>query len=150
MPVLVDVRPTVARALGRARVERWAARMLASLRLGRAELSIVLTDDAEIHALNRQHRKKDRPTDVLAFALREGPHAAFAGDALGDVVLSIETARRQARAAGHGLADEATMLLAHGLLHLVGYDHRDDDEERAMTRKTRALVRVARAAEARK
>jgi probable rRNA maturation factor len=117
--------------------------MLAALDLPRAELSIVLCDDAIIHVLNRDHRKKDRPTDVLAFALREGPYAELAGAMLGDVVISLDTAARQAREKKVSLDREVTMLLAHGLLHLLGHDHRTRAEERRMTARTDALIAAA-------
>jgi probable rRNA maturation factor len=120
-----------------------AEKMLAALAQGGAELSIALVDDARIRELNRAYRKKDKPTDVLAFAMREGEGGAQGG-ALGDVVISIDTARRQARDRGRPLLDELTMLLAHGILHLIGYDHRTDREERVMTAKTRELEAAAR------
>jgi probable rRNA maturation factor len=117
--------------------------MLAALDLHDAELSIVLCDDATIHALNRDHRKKDRPTDVLAFAMREGPYAELAGAMLGDVVISLETAARQAQEKKVSFDREVTMLLAHGLLHLLGHDHRTRTEERRMTARTDALIAAA-------
>ena len=120
-----------------------ARRMLAALELEDAELSIVLCDDATIHALNRDHRKKDRPTDVLAFAMREGPYAELAGHMLGDVVISLDTAARQAREKKVRFDREVTMLLAHGLLHLLGHDHRTRTEERRMTARTDALIAAA-------
>jgi probable rRNA maturation factor len=126
-----------------ATVKRRAEKMLAALDLAASELSIALVDDARIRELNRHYRKKDKPTDVLAFALREGERGALGG-ALGDVVISIDTARRQARAHRRSLLDETTMLLAHGILHLVGYDHRTDREERIMNAKTRELEGAAR------
>ena len=108
------------------------------------ELSVALVDDRTIQELNRSFRRKDRPTDVLAFPLAEEhtPHAPEG--MLGDVVLSIPTARRQARARRRPLLDELTMLLAHGLLHLCGYDHRTDAEERVMAGRTEELCAVAR------
>ena len=126
------------------RVRTWAERMLAALSLPEAELSIVLCDDRTIHALNRDFRKKDKPTDVLAFAVREVlaagiPRAAVPEGVLGDVVISVATAARQARAARRDVEDEIAMLLAHGLLHLLGLDHRDRTEERRMTARTDAL-----------
>lgn len=119
--------------------------MLRSLALRDAELSIVLTDDATIHALNRTYRKQDRPTDVLAFAMREGPRARADDSLLGDIVVSLETAARQADEGGRTLAAEVRMLVAHGLLHLLGHDHRNHAEERRMTARTGALVAAARA-----
>ncbi len=146
MPVHVERRGRSAARISSASVRTRAEKMLAALELGRAELSVVLSDDALIHALNRDYRAKDRPTDVLAFAMREGPHPEHARDMLGDVVISLDTASRQAAARHRSLDDEVTMLLAHGLLHLLGFDHRDRTEERRMTARTDALIAAARGA----
>lgn len=123
--------------------------MLRALGLSRAELSILVCDDREIQRLNRAHRRKNKPTDVLAFAMREGEALPGPRDMLGDVVISLDTARRQAGEHKHTLWEEVTVLLAHGLLHLVGYDHRDDAEEAAMNEKAAELVRATRGAPAR-
>jgi probable rRNA maturation factor len=128
-------------------LERRARKMLAALALEGVELSLALVDDATIQALNRDYRRKDRPTDVLAFAMREGePAPAMPGapELLGDVVISVPTARRQASERGRPLLDELTTLLAHGLLHLLGHDHQSDRQERAMTARTRELEAAAR------
>jgi probable rRNA maturation factor len=147
MPVLVSRSGVSARTIGSAPLRSRAERMLRALELPRAELSVLLCDDATIHALNRQHRRKDKPTDVLAFALREGKARPPAGAAepLGDVVISLDTARRQAEERQRTLWDEVTLLLAHGLLHLVGYDHRTRAEERVMNARADVLVAAARA-----
>ncbi len=110
---------------------------------GRRELEVALrlTDDATIHALNRDYRKKDRPTDVLAFALREGEGGALQPHLLGDLVISVDTARRQARR--RGLAGEILFLAAHGLCHLLGYDHRTDREEAEMNARMAGLLAEA-------
>ena len=108
------------------------------------ELSVALVSDARIHELNRSFRKKNKPTDVLAFAMNEGEGLGEGSGLLGDVIISVDTARRQAKANRRPLLDELTMLLAHGLLHLLGYDHRNDREERVMTAKTRELEAAAR------
>ncbi len=126
-------------------LERRALKMLRALELPAVELSIALVDDARIRELNRVHRRKDKPTDVLSFPLHEPFAALRSGDLLGDVVLSIDTARRQASKRRRPLLDELTMLLAHGILHLLGHDHRTDREEREMTARTRELERVAAA-----
>ena len=126
-------------------VRRRAEKMLARLELAGSELSVSLVDDATIHELNRTWRKKDKPTDVLSFALGEGEDVRTEGGLLGDVIVSIETARRQAAKRRRPLLDELTMLLAHGLLHLVGYDHRTDAEEADMTARTRELEAAAAA-----
>jgi probable rRNA maturation factor len=136
---------------GRARKQlaRQVARMVRAAALhdgaGRQgyEVSLRLTDDITIRALNRDYRAKDKPTDVLAFAQREGPAAKLHPELLGDLVISVETARRQAK---RGLPAELLHLASHGLCHLLGYDHRDDDEERVMNVRAAALRREAKRA----
>ncbi len=110
------------------------------------EASFLLTDDTQIHKLNREYRGFDKPTDVLAFALMEGEFGAISPGLLGDVIVSVPTARRQAREAKRPLVDELTMLLAHGLLHLLGYDHRTVKEDRVMRAETDRLSTAAEAA----
>ena len=100
------------------------------------EVALRLTGDAAIHALNRSYRAKNKPTDVLAFAQREGPAALVHPELLGDIVISVETARRQAK---RGLPKELLHLASHGLCHLLGYDHRDDAEELVMNARASAL-----------
>lgn len=132
--------------------QRRAFKMLEHLGLENVELSVALVDDASIRLLNEQYRGQNRPTDVLAFAMREGaPGDAGAGVAkndagaeiLGDVVISVDTARRQAMKRKRPLLDELTMLLAHGLLHLLGYDHDTKRKEQVMLQKTRELELAA-------
>ena len=117
--------------------------MLGALQLQKTELSIVLTNDNQIQKLNREYRGKDRPTDVLAFAMREGDFARISGALLGDVIVSIPTARRQATAAGKRVLDEVTMLLAHGLLHLLGWDHETPAKDKRMRAETDRLCAAA-------
>ncbi|HSR97618.1 MAG TPA: rRNA maturation RNase YbeY [Kofleriaceae bacterium] len=105
------------------------------------EVSLRLVDDAEIRVLNRDYRRKDKATDVLAFAQRGAPGGGQQPDLLGDIVISVDTARRQAR---RGLYVELLHLASHGLCHLLGYDHRDDDEEREMNARAAALRAEAR------
>jgi len=105
------------------------------------EVSLRLVGDAQIRALNHGYRGKDRATDVLAFAQREGPAPAIHAALLGDIVISVDTARRQARG---GLHRELLHLASHGLCHLLGYDHRDDAEEHEMNARAAALRREAR------
>ncbi len=100
-----------------------------------SELSIVLTRDGEIRRLNRQYRKKDKTTDVLSFPLLEGggPKVKNAGSlALGDVVISVPRAERQGKEKGWTLRKELAMLLIHGILHLLGYDHVSLTQEKKM------------------
>lgn len=117
--------------------------MIEALQLKNVEVSFLLTDDDRIHELNKVYRHKDRPTDVLAFALREGDFAELAGNALGDVIVSVPTARKQAEERGRAVLEEVTMLTAHGLLHLLGWDHDTDAKERRMTAETERLCRAA-------
>ena len=86
------------------------------------ELSILLTNDSEIHDLNRDYRGKDKPTDVLSFSQLESEYAHLSGS-LGDLVISVERAAVQARQHKHSLEQEVLRLLIHGILHLFGYDH---------------------------
>jgi probable rRNA maturation factor len=145
MSLSLTVRPAVRGALSRdelARLRRRARRMLraAALHEGATRplvCGLTLTDDAEIHVLNRDYRKKNKPTDVLAFAMREGG-GLIATHELGDVVISLETARRQAR---RGLAREVELLWAHGLCHLLGYDHQTDAQEASMNARMADLLR---------
>ena len=107
------------------------------LALGRqdGELSILLVDDAKIQNLNRQHRSIDSATDVLSFPQMEGDE--FISHILGDVVISVETAKRQATEHHFSLEQELVLLLLHGLLHLLGYDHeRSSQDEKRMKEKT--------------
>jgi probable rRNA maturation factor len=140
MKIDITTRGKIPPRPGKRIVASAARAFLTELGLLGAELSIVLCDDATIHELNRTYRKKNRPTDVLAFALREGEGAQFAGDALGDVVISLETAQRQADEHGHSMTTEVYVLLAHGVLHLLGWDHRTDAEDRRMKREVTRLV----------
>ncbi len=117
---------------------------LRALSLSRAELSLALVDDAQIRALNRDYRGKDRPTDVLSFSLMEGEDQAHRGGMLGDVVISVETAAAQAGARHRALDEEVARLMIHGLLHLIGHDHEQDEEARLMQREERRLWRSLR------
>jgi probable rRNA maturation factor len=108
------------------RVRRDAERLLRHADLVGAELSVVLAGDPFVQALNREWRQKDEPTDVLSFAMGEGDHADVNPDVLGDIVISVDTATRQAAEVGHDLARELRVLLVHGFLHLLGYDHLDE------------------------
>ena len=125
-------------------VRRRAEKMLRHLGLSKVELSVALVDDAAIRELNREYRHKDKPTDVLAFPLQDPVPERVEG-LIGDVIISIDTARKQAKKHRRTLLAEMTMLLGHGLLHLLGHDHRTDAEEREMTARTRELEVAAAA-----
>jgi probable rRNA maturation factor len=121
--------------------------MLTSLELGNAELSVLLTDDRGIQSMNASYRRRNEPTDVLSFAMREGEHVGATSptgtEILGDIVISVDTAARQARRSRRSIDREIMMLLAHGLLHLVGFDHRNAAETRAMRARTQRLCTAA-------
>lgn len=108
-----------------------------------AEFSITLTDDAHIHALNKKFRGVDRPTDVLSFAFRESEEPEIVGadfEILGDVIISLERAKLQAEEFGHSFLREVIFLEVHGLLHLLGYDHIDDDQRREMEAEQKFIM----------
>lgn len=141
MPTLVTRKRNLKHSVPARLVTQLGNRMLETLELPNAELSVLLTDDGEIHRLNREHRQKDKPTDVLAFAMDESvPDPA---GILGDVVISLDTAERQARSRRRPLIEEVRFLLAHGVLHLIGYDHAEPEEKREMVAMTKRLVRLA-------
>jgi probable rRNA maturation factor len=143
------IRPGLRPRLARAEIARRAEAMVRALQLRKGEVSLLLTDDDQIQELNRIYRKKNRPTDVLAFAQREGMHGDVSGGVLGDVIVSVPTAARQASAAGRPLVDEVTMLIAHGILHLLGWDHDTAAKDRAMRAETDRLCRAAARAQMR-
>lgn len=96
------------------------------------EVSVVFVDDGEMRNLNRNYRGANKSTDVLAFPMNDGKFAAINPDLLGDIVISVPQARRQAETHDHSLERELSILLIHGLLHLFGYDHQTNNEEAAM------------------
>jgi probable rRNA maturation factor len=115
-----------------------AHQALVALELSEVELSILLCTNAFIHPLNRDYRGKDKPTDVLSFAMREegDPQDPI----LGDVIISIEKAKEQAEERGHHIGAELSLLLVHGILHLLGYDHEEDDEAEVMEAKEKEVL----------
>ncbi|MFZ8862583.1 MAG: rRNA maturation RNase YbeY [Thermocrinis sp.] len=103
-----------------------AHRALEVLGLSKVELSIALVSDAQIKRLNKLYRNKDKPTDVLSFPIGEKVEDWLI---LGDIVISVDTAKRQAKELGYSLEEELKRLLVHGLVHLLGYDHELGGEE---------------------
>jgi probable rRNA maturation factor len=103
----------------------------------RGEVTVLLTGDAQIRRLNRRFRGKDRATDVLSFDIGDG---RVAGEPFGDIVVSVETARRQAREYGAPIHEELRRLVVHGALHLCGLDHQERREAAKMHGLTRRLV----------
>ena len=116
-------------------------KMIRAARLGNVEVSVLFVGDRAMRSLNRRYRRKDRTTDVLSFPFHEGAKRAVRPELLGDIVIAVPVAERQACDAGTGLAAEIDRLLVHGLLHLVGYDHeRGPLEAKRMERRERELL----------
>ena len=129
--------------MDRKRLTKAAKKSLQVEQFGKsAEISIVLTDDEHIQELNREYREADRPTDVLAFSQLEGEGAEVPGErvALGDVVVSVDTAERQAADQGHALEDELDLLIIHGVLHLLGHDDETDADAADMRRREKRVL----------
>jgi probable rRNA maturation factor len=109
-----------------------------------SEVSVVLADDQYIQALNREYRGKDTPTDVLSFALNEGDEPEiFEGpdeQLLGDIIISLETAKRQAEEYEHSVEREIAFLTVHGMLHLLGYDHIQEEDRLEMRQEEEAVL----------
>lgn len=108
------------------------------------EVSVVLSSDEYIHELNRQYRGKDCPTDVLSFALNEGEEVEVIDGPeevlLGDIIISLDTAARQAEEYGHSLERELAYLTVHGMLHLLGYDHMNEEEKQEMRQEEEHIL----------
>jgi probable rRNA maturation factor len=112
------------------------------LALPDAELSIVFVNDEQIRDLNRRYLRRDRPTNVLAFPMHEGEFSGLHPNLLGDLVISVETAKRQSNQFGLGDGETVALLMIHGILHLVGYEHEGArSQARKMAAKQKELLR---------
>lgn len=122
------------------KIRRVVQKILVRLGLPEAELSLLLVDDREIRELNRRFLGRDKPTNVLAFSMREGEYSSLHPHLLGDLVISIETSRRQSRQSGLTEMEMLILLLIHGILHLIGYEHEGSKKEaHKMTLKQKEL-----------
>ena len=107
----------------------------------RAAVSVIFTDDEQIHEINRTYRNIDRPTDVISFALGDAREENdYFPEELGDIFINIDAARRQAEEYGHSEKREICFLFTHGLLHLCGFDHQNPEEEREMIRYQKLIL----------
>jgi len=109
------------------------------------EVSVLFTDDKFIRSLNNKYRGIDKPTDVLSFSLQEGAVKSpeiESDKLLGDIIISAETAQRQADNLNHSIEKELTVLLIHGLLHLTGYDHEKDKDYKIMREKESEILKI--------
>ena len=123
-------------------VKQTARKLMEAVDEGESTLSLSFVDDVAIRAMNKEHRGKDAPTDVLSFPLwqPEEARAEHVERMLGDIVISIDTARRQAAEYDATLAQEVGRLLIHGLLHLLGHDHEEAEEARRMRTEEQRLA----------
>jgi len=142
---VIEVRKSSrSRAIDRRRLERLARRIVPVVldgeRLIDAQVGVWFVDDPTIRRLNRRYRNADEATDVLAFPLSDSSERQESGVLIGDVVISLPTAGRQARALGHSLEAELALLLIHGVLHLLDFDHERPAEARLMRRKERLYL----------
>ncbi len=121
-------------------------KVLGNLGLPEAELSLMLVDDNEMQELNRRFLGRDKPTNVLAFSMREGEFSSLHPHLLGDLVISIETAKRQSKSSDLSEMEMLILLLIHGILHLIGYEHeRGKKEAREMAMKQKELFQMIKA-----
>ena len=127
---MITIKPSLKPAFDTSLLER-AARAALVQQSAHGDLTIVLTDDAQLHELNRDYLGVDAPTDVLSFPASETDPETGASY-LGDILLSVPRTEAQARTAGHPLADEAQLLVVHGVLHLLGHDHAKAREKAKM------------------
>ena len=125
------------------RIRQTVRAVLNALDCPEGELSILIVDDPQIENLNRQYLQRQGPTNVIAFAMREGEFSQVSPQLLGDVVISMDTAAREAENAGIALQRRFDELLVHGILHLFGYDHETFDEDaRIMEEKSQELLEL--------
>lgn len=106
------------------------------------EVSIIFVDKDEIHQLNKEFRKVDRPTDVLSFPMDTDFMVEGVDAMLGDIVICMDVAKEQARDLGHSLDREIMYLTCHSTLHLLGYDHMNDDEKREMRAREKEVMKI--------
>lgn len=131
------------RRIRQAGIRQMARAILNALDCPDSELSILIEDDKGIAGLNQKYLHRKGPTNVIAFPMRDGNSPVMNPDILGDVVISIETAAREGDDAGTGMKRRFAELLIHGILHLFGYDHENNEHEaRRMDRKARELLKI--------
>ena len=128
------------------KIERIIKKVLQNLKVDEeTEISVLFTDDKFIRTLNNKYRGIDKPTDVLSFSLQEGAIKSPEVESdklLGDIIISVETAQKQADNLNHSMEKELTVLLIHGLLHLTGYDHEEDKDYKIMREKESEILKI--------
>jgi len=129
------------------RIKQTARAILDALDCPDGELSILLVDDQQIEKINTEYLNREGPTNVIAFPMREGEFSELTPDLLGDVVISVETAGKEAETAGISMQKRFDQLLIHGILHLMGYDHEKTRKEATrMEKKSSELMKMLGAA----
>ena len=146
----MEINITLEKGFGDCLDDEWlqeiaAATLSAENAADNAEMGIVITGQQQIQQLNRDYRNIDRPTDVLSFPMQEGDDPDFASPPdgishLGDVIISCPQAEKQAKEHGHTLKKEMATLIIHGVLHLLGYDHIENEEAEAMESRERQIL----------
>lgn len=131
------------------KTEKTAQTLLDLLERSDSELSVVLTDDADIAQINQEYLGHEGPTNVISFPMQEGEFSGVNPHLLGDVVISLDTAFKEAENAEISLEERFTQLLIHGILHLIGYDHEKPEDEAEMDAKSLELIeKIRQSAEA--
>ena len=125
------------------KMEQTAQAILNALDCPDGELSLLIVDDAGIAELNQEYLNREGPTNVIAFPMREGKFSEISPQLLGDVVVSVDTARREAEIAGGEWEERFVQLMVHGILHLFGYDHEQTEKEaRRMEAKSNTILNL--------
>jgi probable rRNA maturation factor len=142
MGILIDDRQKEYKIV-KAKLQKKAQAILNALGSPEGELSILVVDDSEIKTLNKNYLNRSGPTNVIAFPMKEGDFSDINPQLLGDVVISTETAGREALQSGISTEERFTQLLVHGILHLFGFDHEKSEQDaRKMEKKSNELLRL--------
>lgn len=142
MGILIDDRQKKHK-LSKAKVQKKAQAILNALGNPEGELSILLVDDSEIKTLNKDYLNRSGPTNVIAFPMKEGDFSDINPHLLGDVVISMETAGREALQTGISTEERFAQLLIHGILHLFGFDHEKSEQNaNKMEKKSNELLKL--------
>jgi probable rRNA maturation factor len=122
------------------KLQEWISSVLKEVEREGFSLSLLFTDDEKIQELNRDFRGKDMATDVLSFSQMEGEEFGFENHFLGDIVIAVPYVTKQAQGLGHSVFEEVRYLILHGILHLMGYDH-DENEDCEMSRLEKSIYK---------
>ncbi len=142
MEVLIDNRQS-RHKISPKKIQQTVRVILSALDFPDGEISILIVDDPQIETLNQKYLNRQGPTNVIAFAMREGEFSHLTPHLLGDVVISMDTTAKEAQDAGLSMERRFNELLVHGILHLFGYDHEDSEKEaRRMEEKSRELLEL--------